>query len=74
MQISKTKNKTQISKLFLSVFVFIITFILLILCSRTQALAQTFSLTPATASKSANLEFNVLLNIDTNGKKVRRPM
>ena len=70
MQISKTKNKTQISKLFLSVFVFIITFILLILCSRTQALAQTFSLTPATASKSANLEFNVLLNIDTNGKKV----
>lgn len=57
-------------KVFLSLSVFIITFTLLFLCSSTQAEAQTFSLSPATASKSANLEFNVLLNIDTNNKKV----
>lgn len=51
-------------------FLLFIIFCLLFFISSTQALAQTFSLSPATASKSANLEFNVLLNIDTNGKKV----
>jgi len=51
-------------------FLLFIIFCLLFFISSTQALAQTFSLSPATASKSANLEFDVLLNIDTNGKKV----
>lgn len=32
--------------------------------------AQTFSLSPQTATKSADLEFTVDLNIDTGGKKV----
>jgi len=52
------------------VFFWISLLFILGLVNVSPARGQTFSLAPATASKSANLEFNVDLNVDTAGKAI----
>lgn len=50
--------------------VFSLTFLTLCFALAKAVGAQTFSLVPSTATKSAGLEFSVDLNINTGGKKV----
>ncbi len=52
------------------VLVFSSSLLVLSLLSVKEAGAQTFSLTPSTATQSAGVEFNVDLNINTGGKTV----
>ncbi len=59
-----TKSQIKVS---LSLALFFLVWSLLL---ASQVQAQTFSLTPATATKSAETEFNVDLSVDTAGKAV----
>jgi len=61
-------KKTKSFKLYALAFSF--TLLALHFALAKAANAQTFSLSPSTATKSAGLEFNVDLNIDTAGKAI----
>jgi len=70
---SKLKSYLSVDRGFkICILVLSLSFVLCVLSfvSVKTAYAQTFSLIPSTATKSADLEFTVDLNIDTGGKKV----
>jgi len=75
MIVQNAKRRTQNDKLkfkSFKIYTLVLSFTFLVLdfaLAKTVA-AQTFSLIPSTATKSADLEFTVDLNIDTGGKKV----
>lgn len=66
----KVHSKNLGYKNIFNLLIVFLTFAFCLLTSAKGVFAQSFSLTPATASKSAGLEFAVDLNIDTGGKKV----
>jgi len=65
---SKTQN--EIKKYVLRITYCVLLFVILSLMSARSAYAQVLSLSPQTATKGIGEEFDVLLNIDTEGKAV----